>query len=136
MASGSPSEDAGLRSQADSVPLDWNAVRAHLAAYGHRLDTDPPPRQFAGGLANLNYLIHVDGQQAVLRRPPMGELPAGAYDEFWALRWMAPDLEPTAKSGEVNFWRPILRGSRDAVTCAMSCCRAATQPCASHGEWR
>ena len=45
-----------------------------------RLDDDPPPRQFAGGLANLNYLIYLDGKPAVLRRPPMGELPAGAYD--------------------------------------------------------
>jgi aminoglycoside phosphotransferase (APT) family kinase protein len=45
-----------------------------------RLDDDPPPRQFSGGLANLNYLIHLDGKPAVLRRPPMGELPAGAYD--------------------------------------------------------
>ena len=72
--------ETGLRSAAESVPLDWAAVRTHLAEYGHHLDTDPPPRQFAGGLANLNYLIHLDGQAAVLRRPPMGELPAGAYD--------------------------------------------------------
>ncbi len=55
-------------------------MRAHLAAQGMRLDADPPPRQFAGGLANLNYLVHLDGRPAVLRRPPLGELPAGAYD--------------------------------------------------------
>ena len=75
-------EEAGLRSTADSVPLDWEKVRVYLAAFGHRLDGNDrkPPRQFAGGLANLNYLIHLDGQPAVLRRPPMGELPAGAYD--------------------------------------------------------
>ena len=71
---------AELRSVAESVPLDWTAVRTHLAAHGMRLDADPPPRQFAGGLANLNYLIYLDGKPAVLRRPPMGELPAGAYD--------------------------------------------------------
>ncbi len=40
----------------------------------------PNSPQFAGGLANLNYLIHLDGKPAVLRRPPLGELPAGAYD--------------------------------------------------------
>ena len=71
---------ADLRGPEDSVKLDWPAVRAYLARHGMRLDKDPPPRQFAGGLANLNYLIHVDGAPAVLRRPPMGELPAGAYD--------------------------------------------------------
>ncbi len=73
-------EETGLRSAADSVSLDWDAVRAHLALHGRRLDADPPPRQFAGGLAILNYLIFLDGRPAVLRRPPMGELPAGAYD--------------------------------------------------------
>ena len=71
---------ADLRGPEDSVKLDWPAVRAYLARHGMRLDKDPPPRQFAGGLANLNYLIHLDGAPAVLRRPPMGELPAGAYD--------------------------------------------------------
>jgi aminoglycoside phosphotransferase (APT) family kinase protein len=72
--------DADLRPIEDSVALDWEAVRTHLAASGMRLETDPRPRQFAGGLANLNYLITLDGAKAVLRRPPMGELPAGAHD--------------------------------------------------------
>jgi aminoglycoside phosphotransferase (APT) family kinase protein len=76
----SPETPADLRPPADGVPLDWEHARAHLAAQGLRLDTDPPPRQFAGGLANLNYLIHLDGRPAVLRRPPMGELPAGSHD--------------------------------------------------------
>ena len=69
-----------LRAVEDSVRLDWQAVGTYLAGHGIRLDDDPPPRQFAGGLANLNYLIYLDGEPAVLRRPPMGELPAGAYD--------------------------------------------------------
>jgi hypothetical protein len=38
-----------LRSAGQSVPLDWDAVRACLAGNGLRLDRDPPPRQFAGG---------------------------------------------------------------------------------------
>jgi aminoglycoside phosphotransferase (APT) family kinase protein len=71
---------ADVRGPQDSVPLDWDRARAHLAAHGLTLDRDPPPRQFAGGLANLNYLIHLDGKPAVLRRPPMGELPAGSHD--------------------------------------------------------
>ncbi len=72
--------DTDVRPAERSVPLDWDALRAYLATRGLHLDSDPPPRQFAGGLANLNYLIHLDGGPAVLRRPPLGELPAGAYD--------------------------------------------------------
>lgn len=71
---------ADLRSPEESVKLDWVAVRAFLASRGVRLDCEPPPRQFAGGLANLNYLIHLNGKPYVLRRPPMGELPAGSHD--------------------------------------------------------
>ena len=91
----------GLWSAADSVALDWDAVRVHLAAHDHFLDPDPPPRQFAGGLANLNYLIHLDGKPAVLRRPPMGELPPGAYDmarEFRILSCL-PDALPFIARG-------------------------------------
>jgi aminoglycoside phosphotransferase (APT) family kinase protein len=77
---GQGSTEDALRSPEDSVALDWPSVRAWLAGHGMRLDVDPLPRQFAGGLANLNYLIYLDGKPAVLRRPPMGELPAGAYD--------------------------------------------------------
>jgi len=90
-----------VRSTEQSVPLDWAAVRTYLAAHGLRLDSDPPPRQFAGGLANLNFLIHLDGKPAVLRRPPMGELPAGAYDmgrEFRILSRL-PDALPFVPRG-------------------------------------
>ena len=72
--------EADIRRVDESVPLDWAAIRVYLAGHGLLLDEDPPPRQFAGGLANLNYMIYLDGKPAVLRRPPMGELPAGAYD--------------------------------------------------------
>lgn len=94
-------EEPSLRSAADSVRLDWDAVRTYLSAQGHRLDDDPPPRQFAGGLANLNYLIHVDGKPAVLRRPPMGELPAGAYDMAREFRILSrlPDALPFIARG-------------------------------------
>jgi len=71
---------ADLFSAGESFALDWEAVRAHLAAHGLVLDRDPPPRQFAGGLANVNFLIHIGGKPYVLRRPPAGELPAGAHD--------------------------------------------------------
>jgi aminoglycoside phosphotransferase (APT) family kinase protein len=59
---------------------DWARVRSHLAAHGLTLDHDPAPRRFSGGLANINYLIHLDGKPAVLRRPPPGKLPPGAHD--------------------------------------------------------
>jgi aminoglycoside phosphotransferase (APT) family kinase protein len=39
-----------------------------------------PVRQFAGGWGNLNYLVSIDGAQAVLRQPPLGMLPRGAND--------------------------------------------------------
>ncbi len=95
------STEPGLRSAAESVPLDWAAVRGHLASHGHRLEAEPLPRQFAGGLANLNYLIHLDGKPAVLRRPPMGELPAGAYDMAREFRILSrlPDALPFIARG-------------------------------------
>ena len=69
-----------LRSQSESVPLNWVGLQAHMAAVGMRFEAHPVPRQFAGGLANLNYLVVIDGHEAVLRRPPLGTLPPGAYD--------------------------------------------------------
>jgi aminoglycoside phosphotransferase (APT) family kinase protein len=62
------------------VPQDWAAIAAWLAPQGHALDLATPPRQFAGGLANLNYLVRVDGAPAVFRRPPAGPLAEGASD--------------------------------------------------------
>ncbi len=69
-----------LRSAVDTVAQDWSRLAAYLGARGLRFPADPPPRQFAGGFANLNYLITLDGREAVLRRPPMGPLPPDAYD--------------------------------------------------------
>ena len=60
---------------------DSAMLARHLA--GHGLDFDPdkdPPRQFATGYGNLNYLVVVDGMTRVLRRPPMGKIPPGAND--------------------------------------------------------
>jgi aminoglycoside phosphotransferase (APT) family kinase protein len=90
-----------LRSQGQSIPMDWDALRRHLAAHGKQLELDPPPTQFSGGLANLNYRIQLDGSPAVLRRPPLGELPAGAYDmgrEFRILSRL-PDALPFVPRG-------------------------------------
>ncbi len=58
---------------------DWAALGRYLKAEGHAL-TGEPPRQFASGFGNLNYLLEVDGAAAVLRRPPTGPVPPGAND--------------------------------------------------------
>ena len=74
------SERSALLSAADTVPADWNRLADYLRTQGMTFDPAQPVRQFAGGLANRNYLITVDGRKAVLRRPPDGELPPGAHD--------------------------------------------------------
>lgn len=86
-------------SAADMPALDWQGLARHLARRGHRLSLEPPPRRSAGGLANLNFLVEFDGAPAVLRRPPPGRLPPGAYDmgrEFRILSrlWRAFALAP------------------------------------------
>ncbi len=59
---------------------DWGTIARHLEAAGHRLSFDSVPRRFAGGLANLNYPVVLDGRPAVFRRPPSGTLAHGASD--------------------------------------------------------
>lgn len=90
-----------LRTLKESVPQDWPRLAAYLAERGMTLSLDSPPRQFAGGLANLNYLLMIDGRETVLRRPPPGTLPPGAYDmgrEFGILQRLSKglDLAPSA----------------------------------------
>ena len=85
-----------LRAAADSVPQDWDRLAVHLERHGMELSLAEPPRQFSGGLANLNYLVLVDGREAVLRRPPPGELPPGSYDmarEFGILARVTKGLD-------------------------------------------
>ena len=71
--------DARFRPPEAMVPQPWSQLAAELARHGLALD-DTPPRQFAGGLANLNYLVSVNGAPAVLRRPPPGPSSEGAND--------------------------------------------------------
>ena len=61
-------------------PIDRGRLAAHLATVGLRLDDGVEIRQFATGLANINYRLSVDGRPVVLRRPPTGDLPPGAHD--------------------------------------------------------
>lgn len=77
---GSPATAPPLLSAAATAPVDRHRLARYLAAHGLALDPAQPVRQFAGGLANRNYLIVVNGEPAVLRRPPDGDLPPGAHD--------------------------------------------------------
>jgi aminoglycoside phosphotransferase (APT) family kinase protein len=62
----------------------------------------PEVRQFAGGKANLTYLLEFpDGHELVLRRPPLGPVAAGAHDmtrEYRVLSrlWRGFDRAPRA----------------------------------------
>jgi len=62
------------------VPFDRKRLAIYLQDIGIEFNFSLPIRQFAGGLANRNYFIELNGQPAVLRRPPDGDLPPGAYD--------------------------------------------------------
>ncbi|WP_109524561.1 phosphotransferase family protein [Nocardia aurea] len=67
------------RSHDDTTQQDWARLSAWARDNGHRIDVTDV-RQFAGGIANLNYLIDFDGVPAVLRRPPAGVLAESASD--------------------------------------------------------
>lgn len=88
-----------LRPENLSEPLDVAVVSGWLERQGGSLDPGVEPRQFAGGLANLNYLIRLSGGWAVLRRPPSGPLPPGANDmtrehRILSRLWQALPLAP------------------------------------------
>ncbi len=61
-------------------PENWSNLQDYLEGIGHEFTPDPPPRQFVGGFGNLNFLICLNGEHWVLRRPPHGPLPPGAND--------------------------------------------------------
>lgn len=63
----------------ETTGIDWERLRRYLGDRGMVLSAEPP-RRFAGGFGNLNYRLVVDGTAMVLRRPPFGEVPAGAND--------------------------------------------------------
>lgn len=69
-----------FKSREDEVGQDWDALDRHLRAHGHALTGEEPPRQFASGFGNINYLLEMDGEPRVLRRPPTGPVPPGAND--------------------------------------------------------
>jgi len=60
--------DASPPSGSHALPL--NRLADYLASVGLELDRSHEVQRFAGGLANLNFLIHVDGKPMVLAAPP------------------------------------------------------------------
>jgi aminoglycoside phosphotransferase (APT) family kinase protein len=69
-----------FRAAEEAVALDWPRLQGYLRSQGHDLNLQFAPRQFASGLGNLNYLVEIDAQHYVLRRPPLGLIPPGAND--------------------------------------------------------
>lgn len=96
-----PSDTALLPISASGVSFDWRQVAIELEKHGHSLDLDFTPRRFAGGLANINMLLKIDGTFAVFRRPPDGPLQKGAHDmarEHRVLKGLAPILALAPRS--------------------------------------
>src|SRR5262249_7791615 len=61
--------------------IDAAAVGQYLAGRLPGASGTPEVWQFPGGHANLTYLLHYSGRNDyVPRRPPHGDLPAGAHD--------------------------------------------------------
>lgn len=80
-ASSLPPQGIALQANESAAPHDWDRIFLHLGACGFEIDRNAAPRRFAGGLANLNYLLRLEsGDWVVLRRPPAGPLPPGAHD--------------------------------------------------------
>ncbi len=86
-------------------PEDWLKLQQHLADLGHDFRAEPQPKQFEGGFGNLNYLIQMDGELCVLRRPPHGPLPPGAND-------MIREFKVTSR-----LWRKFSLAPRGLLLC-------------------
>lgn len=69
-----------FRSPNDTHAIDADRLAEYLAKHDMELAQDIEIRQFATGLANINYRLQVNHQDVVLRRPPDGNLPPGAHD--------------------------------------------------------
>ena len=72
--------DPTFLSGTGEITQDWDRLAAHLADQSMTLDKSMAPRQFSSGFGNLNYLISIDNQLRVLRRPPLGPVQPGSND--------------------------------------------------------
>jgi aminoglycoside phosphotransferase (APT) family kinase protein len=87
--------------------IDLEKLRVYLSAH---LDSGAPGvkqislEQFPGGHSNLTYLLHVDGRELILRRPPFGNRVKSAHDmtrEVTMLSALSP-VYPQAPKPLVN----------------------------------
>lgn len=68
------------RAVRDGEELDVPALKAFLEAEWGRSIGDLVVEQFPGGYSNLTYLVRIDGEDHVLRRPPFGSKVKRAHD--------------------------------------------------------
>jgi aminoglycoside phosphotransferase (APT) family kinase protein len=73
-------EAAELIDQRADERLETARLEPYLRAHLEGADGPLAVRQFAGGKANLTYLLRFGAQEFVLRRPPLGPIPPGAHD--------------------------------------------------------
>jgi len=82
--------------------FELDGLAEWMRGQGSLPEGTPRVRQFAGGKANLTYLLEFpDGTDLVLRRPPLGPVAAGAHDmtrEYRVLSrlWRSFDKAPRA----------------------------------------
>ncbi len=67
--------------------LRWHLVGQTIK--GLDLSGDLEISQFPGGHSNLTYLVRAGGAELVVRRPPLGPVPAKAHDMAREYRWLA-----------------------------------------------
>lgn len=77
MSTVEPDEVAAVR---PGEELDWAALEGYLRAHVEGLSGPFSVEQFPNGSANLTYRVTVGERRLVVRRPPFGEVAAGAHD--------------------------------------------------------
>ena len=73
-------EAAELIDERPDERLDTSRLEPYLRARLEGVEGPLAVRQFAGGKANLTYLLRFGAREFVLRRPPLGPIPPGAHD--------------------------------------------------------
>jgi aminoglycoside phosphotransferase (APT) family kinase protein len=94
-----PLEDRELIEPRPDERLDWAALAAYLRGRLEGAEGELRVRQFAGGKANLTYLLSFPRREFVLRRPPLGPVAPGAHDmrrehRVLSVLWRAYPLAP------------------------------------------
>src|SRR5436190_13473718 len=94
-------EAAELIDERPDERLDTTRLEPYLRARLEGAEGPLAVRQFAGGKANLTYLLRFGALEFVLRRPPLGPIPPGAHDmrrEHRVLSVLHRRYEPAPRS--------------------------------------